>query len=54
MDYFFKENFKIYKRETSIQVELEDDKLAKQEYLGVIIMDLTLIPKYTLEEKDVI
>jgi hypothetical protein len=38
--------------ETSFELELEDEKLAKYEYLGLLLMDVTLMPKYNLEEKE--
>jgi hypothetical protein len=38
--------------ETSIELELEDEKQTKPEYLGKIFLDLNLIPKYTINEKD--
>ena len=37
-------------RETAIQIELEDEKLATTEYLGLIELSLTLIPKYSIDE----
>ncbi len=38
--------------ETSIELELEDEKQTKPEYLGKIFLDLNLVPKYSLNEKD--
>jgi hypothetical protein len=35
-----------------MEYELEDEKLTKYEYLGLIYLDLTLMPKYKFEEKD--
>jgi hypothetical protein len=37
-------------RETEVQIELEDEKLANTEYLGLIELSLNLIPKYSIEE----
>ena len=34
-------------RETETQIELEDEKLANTEYMGLIELNLTLIPKYS-------
>lgn len=39
-------------RTTPVEIELEDTKLAKTEFLGYILLDLTLIPKYTYDEKE--
>ena len=36
----------------ALELELEDDSLDKSEYLGMIFMDVTLVPKYDLNEGD--
>lgn len=38
--------------ETSMEFELEDEKLNKYEYLGLILIDFTLVPRYINDEKD--
>ena len=53
----FLKNFRFLNRiltlsETSFELELEDEKLAKYEYLGLLLMDVTLMPKHNLEEKE--
>ncbi len=35
-----------------MEFELTDDSLDKSEYLGMIFMDLTLVPKYDTNETD--
>lgn len=37
---------------TAIEYELEDKNLTKNEYLGLILLDLSLIPKYKSDEKE--
>ena len=39
--------------EMPFEIELEDEKLNKYEYLGLITLDLTLVPRYLKDEKDV-
>lgn len=36
-----------------MEIELEDEKLTKDEYLGLITLDLKLVPKFTSEEADI-
>ena len=35
-----------------MEYELEDKNLTKNEYLGLIMLDLSLIPKYKSDEKE--
>jgi hypothetical protein len=36
-----------------VEVELEDEKLAKYEYLGLVCLDLILVAKYKEDDKTV-
>lgn len=42
-----------FSSEIPFEIELEDEKLNKYEYLGLILLDITLVPRYLKDEKDV-
>jgi hypothetical protein len=45
-------NFLSYKSESSFELELTDDRIDKSEYLGLISLDATLIPKYKMNDDE--
>ena len=47
-------NALIDRSDVSVEMELEDKSLNKSEYLGIISLDLSLIPKYKTDEKELV
>ena len=45
--------FKSY-RETNLELELKDEKLSTNEYLGIVLLNVKLIPKFEDDEDSIV